>query len=286
MSVHTLQRLHLSPLPRQWEKEPSLSEPFFISIEPVNTGLLRLVVQGQHTNGSAVVLSRLAKHDNILPQDCYRWWRPVQANQFMKFMRSWIASEQCALVTENQQCRIEAAGVSLTLTPVEDPTLIFGDPSRMGLETDLAFEIETKNLMQSIGFIRGKGRAPHAARVDVLIHNAMPVRAQGIDLGYVRVLTLKRSDTHASIDLVAKCSGDLLESGGVRFSLIAALRVLQGIPYVKTDLVRIGFDLDDQVCWAGIFNENGAIMAWHIDESLQAMTAKACIAESCSAHGN
>lgn len=274
MPLHTIHRLRFAPA-QSWLQAPKdVQQPFYLAIEPVAGGVLRLSIQAQSPVGSSLVFSRQARYDDIFPQECYRWWAPPREADIKPFLDAWTQADAMSIVTEDRCCLFDVGGRILRLQRVEAPTLIYGDPRRMGLASDPTFEVEIDRLVESVGFLRGKGKPPASTQVDVLIHGSMPIRAQGVDLGHLRVLTLKRADTQARIDLVARCSPILLESTGLRFSLLPLLHNLQSIPHKGAELAQIGFDLDEHVCWVGFFDTTGGLLSWKGDPSMQAMTAK------------
>lgn len=258
------------------------ASPVYFAIEPVAPGQLRLVLQAQGDLGAALVFSRSAYIAEIFPQSCYRWWGldsgATQPGFFDAFMR--LPGVTIATGTDSSECLLDIRGLSSRMTQVEQPRLIYGDPRRLGLASDPTFEVETASFVDAVAFLRGRGRrVGSGVMVDVVIHGSLPVRHDGKELAHVRVLTLKRVDTQARIDIVARCAPLLLESTGLRFSLaplVAAMQHLRGV--VDGDgappILSVGFDIEEHVVWVGRMDPGCAAFCWKQDPAMQAMSAR------------
>jgi hypothetical protein len=278
MHIHTIYRFHLNPVSFDVLGMQAPSHGIFFAIEPVAHGISRMVVQAPVERGAALVFSRLAHYDGIFPQQCYRWWQLTVDDAQSAFLDAFMRHSTLAIanVSENE-CVLDMGSQSARMTRVDKPMLLYGDPRRLGLASDPTFEVETNRFVEAISFLRGRGRAVRSqAAIDVIIHASLPVRRDGVDLASVRVLTLKRVDNQARIDIVARCAPVLLESSGIRFSLAplaSTLQTLRGAVPDDLSLLSVGFDIDERVVWAGKADDNCAAYCWQTDASMRSMSA-------------
>jgi len=284
MPLHTIHRLQFNPTTFDFGAlQSSAGQKIFVAIEPISAHVLRVTLEIPTAHGVHFVASRTAQYVDVFPQDCYRWWvvEPSERSDglLLEILR---ASSVVITTSEEVGCLLKLPdGAIHHLARLERPMLLYGDPRRLCLEGDLAFEVDAKSFIDAVGMLRGRGGSvASSVMIDVAIHQALPVRHNGEHLGHVRVLTLKRMDNQARVDVVAKCSPMLLESKGLRFSLASLAANIHGIRGITTsesdrlDIISVGFDLDDRVVWVGRSDDACAAYFWKQDMAMQAITAK------------
>jgi hypothetical protein len=277
MHIHTIHRFHLDPASFDVLGTQAHAQGVFFAIEPVAHGMVRMVMQASGDRGASLVFSRMAHYDSPFPQQHYRWWKLTVDDDRGEFFDAFMQNTALAIASVNEnECVLDMGGLTARMSRVDKPKLLYGDPRRLGLASDPTFEVESAPFFEAISLLRGRGRVvPGQVAIDVLIHASMPVRHDGVDLAHVRVLTLKRADNQARIDIVAKCSPVLLESSGIRFSLAplaTALQTLRAAMPGDLSLLSVGFDIDERVVWVGKADDHCAAYCWKTDTSMQSMS--------------